>query len=99
MFRNHRGRGESLHTAGFGSIVIGTTPVVHHSAAVKRGPTARREAQMDVPVTEEQIRTLAFFLWEKDGSPDGRSDEYWEKARRQLAGEDDAPASEQAGVE
>lgn len=54
---------------------------------------------MDVPVTEEQIRTLAFFLWEKDGSPEGRSDEYWGKARRQLAGEDDAPASEQAGVE
>ncbi|WP_368623407.1 DUF2934 domain-containing protein [Paraburkholderia sp. BR13444] len=39
---------------------------------------------MDVPVTEEQIRTLAFFLWEKDGCPDGRSEEYWEKARQQL---------------
>ncbi|MFP3558060.1 DUF2934 domain-containing protein [Paraburkholderia sp. SIMBA_049] len=23
---------------------------------------------MDVPVTEEQIRTLAFYLWERDGS-------------------------------
>ncbi|MFM0556540.1 DUF2934 domain-containing protein [Paraburkholderia sediminicola] len=39
---------------------------------------------MNVPVTEEQIRTLAFYLWEKDGSPDGRSDEYWENARQQL---------------
>lgn len=39
---------------------------------------------MDFPFTEEQIRTLAFFLWEKDGSPDGRSEEYWEKARQQL---------------
>ncbi|WP_353557500.1 DUF2934 domain-containing protein [Paraburkholderia terrae] len=27
---------------------------------------------MDVPVTEEQIRTLAFYLWERDGGP-GRS--------------------------
>ncbi|BCZ81703.1 hypothetical protein PTKU64_53780 [Paraburkholderia terrae] len=39
---------------------------------------------MDVPVTEEQIRTLAFYLWEKDGSPEGRAEEYWEKARQQL---------------
>ncbi|MFM0341890.1 DUF2934 domain-containing protein [Paraburkholderia fungorum] len=39
---------------------------------------------MDMPVTEDQIRTLAFYLWEKDGSPDGRSEEYWEKARQQL---------------
>jgi Protein of unknown function (DUF2934) len=46
------------------------------------------EAQMDFPVTEEQIRTLAFYLWEKDGSPEGKSDEYWLKAQRQLAGED-----------
>jgi hypothetical protein len=43
---------------------------------------------MNLPVTEEQIRTLAFYLWEKDGSPEGRSEEYWEKARQQLgAGE------------
>jgi hypothetical protein len=39
---------------------------------------------MDVPVTEEQIRTLAFYLWERDGCPEGRSDEYWDKARQQL---------------
>jgi hypothetical protein len=42
------------------------------------------EIEMDMPVTEEQIGTLAFYLWEKDGGPDGRSDEYWEKARQQL---------------
>ena len=39
---------------------------------------------MNVPVTEEQIQTLAFYLWEQDGSPDGRAQEYWEKARQQL---------------
>jgi uncharacterized membrane protein len=54
---------------------------------------------MDVPLTEEQIRTLAFYLWEKDGSPGGRADEYWEKAQRQLAGEDDTPTAEQGGSE
>ncbi|QIE26900.1 hypothetical protein SBC1_38240 (plasmid) [Caballeronia sp. SBC1] len=41
-------------------------------------------------MSEEQIRTLAFHLWEQDGSPDGRADEYWEKARRQLGLEDAA---------
>lgn len=39
---------------------------------------------MDVQMSEEQIRTLAFHLWEQEGSPDGRADEYWEKARQQL---------------
>jgi uncharacterized membrane protein len=39
---------------------------------------------MDIQMSEEQIRTLAFYLWEQDGSPDGRADEYWEKARQQL---------------
>ncbi|MFM0629349.1 DUF2934 domain-containing protein [Paraburkholderia xenovorans] len=51
---------------------------------------------MHVPVTEEQIRTLAFYLWEKDGSPDGQSEEYWAKARQQLAadGSTAEPASD-----
>ncbi|HEX7912129.1 MAG TPA: DUF2934 domain-containing protein [Paraburkholderia sp.] len=39
---------------------------------------------MDMPVTEEQVQTLAFYLWEKDGSPDGRAQDYLEKALRQL---------------
>ena len=50
------------------------------------------EIDMDMPVTEEQIRTLAFYLWEKDGSPDGRSEEYWDKARRQLGADGSAAA-------
>nr|WKF60803.1 hypothetical protein HUO10_005325 [Paraburkholderia busanensis] len=52
---------------------------------------------MNTPVTEEQIRTLAFFLWEKDGSPEGRSEEYWEKARQQL--ETDGPAATEVSPE
>jgi hypothetical protein len=50
---------------------------------------------MDVPVTEEQIRTPAFFLWEKDGGPEGRSEEYWEKARQQLGADAEAPPTEE----
>lgn len=41
---------------------------------------------MDVPVNEDQIRTLAFYLWEKDGCPEGRSDEYWESAQATARG-------------
>ena len=51
---------------------------------------------MDVPVTEEQIRTLAFYLWERDGGPEGRSEEYWEKARQQLGLDAGAPSSTEA---
>ncbi|MEM5435978.1 DUF2934 domain-containing protein [Paraburkholderia diazotrophica] len=54
-----------------------------------------REEKMDVTVTEEQIRTLAFYLWEKDGGPEGRSEEYWEKARQQLLA-DASPATSDA---
>jgi hypothetical protein len=39
------------------------------------------------------------FTWENDDSPDGHSDEYWEKAQRQSAGEDEAPASQQGDDE
>ncbi len=44
---------------------------------------------MTTPVTEEQIRTLAFSLWEAEGSPEGRSEEFWEKARQQLEENED----------
>ena len=50
---------------------------------------------MDVPVTEEQIRTLAFFLWEQDGGPEGRSEKYWEKARQQLGADTEASATQE----
>jgi len=48
---------------------------------------------MDVQLSEEQIRTLAFYLWEQDGSPEGRSDEYWEKARQQLSSGSDSEST------
>ena len=33
---------------------------------------------------EEKLRLHAYHLWEADGRPDGRSAEYWEKARALL---------------
>ncbi|WP_312893011.1 DUF2934 domain-containing protein [Paraburkholderia podalyriae] len=34
------------------------------------------------------MRARAFELWEKDGSPEGRADEYWEQARAQIEDEE-----------
>ncbi len=44
------------------------------------------EAEQDL---ERRIRERAYALWEEDGRPEGRADEYWERARRFIAAEDD----------
>jgi DUF2934 family protein len=36
--------------------------------------------------TEEQIRTRAHELWEQAGKPEGREDEFWHQAERELQG-------------
>ena len=36
---------------------------------------------------ETQIRERAYRLWQADGAPDGRADEYWQRAERQLDAE------------
>jgi hypothetical protein len=48
---------------------------------------------------EEQIRVQAYYLWVADGRPDGRSEEFWEKARsmhRKLNGQ--SPTIQEQGV-
>ena len=42
----------------------------------------------------QRIRERAYFLWEREGCPVGRDDEYWERAR-----ELDAMASNAAGLQ
>jgi hypothetical protein len=34
--------------------------------------------------TEEQIRKHAHELWERAGKPEGRDDEFWHQAEREL---------------
>jgi vacuolar-type H+-ATPase subunit H len=36
---------------------------------------------------EQAIRERAFLLWEMEGSPEGREDEYWHRAREQIEAE------------
>ena len=38
---------------------------------------------------ETRIRERAYVLWEEDGRPEGRAEEYWERARRFIEAEED----------
>jgi hypothetical protein len=43
---------------------------------------------------EDRVRERAYALWEKDGRPDGRSDEYWRQARSEVEAEEAEPGNE-----
>lgn len=43
---------------------------------------------------EDRVRERAYALWEKDGRPDGRSDEYWQQAQSEVDTEDAKSGSE-----
>ena len=43
---------------------------------------------------EDRVRDRAYALWEKDGRPDGRSDEYWQQARSEVEAEEAEPGNE-----
>ncbi|EKS71764.1 MULTISPECIES: DUF2934 domain-containing protein [Caballeronia] len=45
---------------------------------------------MNVPFSEEQVRALAYQLWEEAGSPEGQSEKFWGLARKQLEGTSDS---------
>ena len=38
---------------------------------------------------QEEIRILSYLLWEQDGRPEGRSEEYWRRANAALQEEID----------
>ncbi|MBN9316657.1 MAG: DUF2934 domain-containing protein [Devosia sp.] len=50
----------------------------------KSVPTAPRPADPAAIVSEEAIRQRAYFMWEADGSPEGRQDHYWSLARAEA---------------
>jgi hypothetical protein len=45
---------------------------------------------------EERIRARAYELWERDGSPEGRADDYWNKAQALVESESPATAMKSA---
>ncbi len=38
--------------------------------------------------TDERVRIRAYHLWERDGRPLGRNDEYWTRALAEIQGEE-----------
>lgn len=38
----------------------------------------------------EKIRVIAYELWERDGSPEGRDEEYWHAAVKLLSAEENS---------
>ncbi|MDP2779652.1 DUF2934 domain-containing protein [Devosia sp.] len=38
-------------------------------------------------IDHEKIRIVAYELWERDGAPEGRSDDYWHAAVKLLSDE------------
>jgi hypothetical protein len=45
-------------------------------------------------VTDEKVRELAYQLWERDGSTEGKDNEYWHAAKELLADEGEIAADE-----
>ena len=42
---------------------------------------------------EQRVRECAYYLWEHEGCPDGRDDEFWQRALLRIAAEE-APAAD-----
>jgi len=52
--------------------------------------------------SDEQIRTRSYLLWEREGRQDGKSEEYWQRAKTELEVEMEAQwhaASMEASME
>lgn len=50
------------------------------------------------PDREEKIRQRAYELWEAEGRPDGKQQEHWDRAVREINAEEEAGGIEAAGT-
>jgi Protein of unknown function (DUF2934) len=37
--------------------------------------------------TEKEIKTRAYEIWERNGKPEGKEDEFWQQAEQELRNE------------
>ncbi|MDB5542192.1 MAG: hypothetical protein JWQ89_3919 [Devosia sp.] len=51
------------------------------------------------PSIEQSIRDTAYYLWENDGRPEGRDDEYWHRAREAWLGQQTLDSAFEDAVE
>jgi Protein of unknown function (DUF2934) len=64
------------------------------SPAITSSPTREYIMAEANSTIEDRVRERAYALWEKDGRPDGRSDQYWQQARSEVNTEDAKSSSE-----
>ena len=43
--------------------------------------------------TDERVRVRAYHLWDQDGRPHGRNDDYWNRALAEIQAEERAAAT------
>jgi DUF2934 family protein len=56
-------------------------------SATLSGAAQAAERDRNGESREQKIRQRAYELWEEDGRPSGRADEYWHRAEREIAAE------------
>ena len=49
-------------------------------------------------IHEDQIKDRAYQLWDEAGQPEGREQEFWYQAERELAEEEEVDTSREASV-
>jgi hypothetical protein len=81
---------------GIGRSLSNSTPVARLRCSRGVGSALNLREELQMSGTEQDIETRirerAYALWDQDGRPEGRADEYWEKARQLIEAEDDPKA-------
>ena len=56
--------------------------------SASRGRARQKDRFMESP-TEKQILNRAYEIWERNGRPEGREDEFWHQAEQELRAEEE----------
>src|SRR5262249_27338013 len=73
-------------TGGQTSLTPEATTVPACSATLS-GAAQSAPSDSEAEPREQKIPRRAYELWEQDGRPDGRDDDYWHRAEREIAAE------------
>ena len=49
-------------------------------------------------MSDEDVREAAYFIWEREGRPEGRALDHWARALTEVRGTDDKPLGEEEKI-
>ena len=49
-------------------------------------------------MSDEEVREAAYFIWEREGRPEGRALDHWARALTEVRGTDDKPLGEEEKI-